>query len=142
MQVIESQLFTVLVPDKGYKLVNKTTGKYYEKVYLGKLDLVDNYGEVVDEKYVNMDFVVELDGVKNKVVENQEQSEINLDLILLSIDSLYTMFEPMLAAVPMTMSLRKGTDPMVNIYVAIIQRGLKDIEEIPERYREHVRTMI
>ena len=142
MQVIESGLFTVLVPDKGYKLVNKTTGKYYKKVYLGKIDSVDNYGEVVDEKYVNMDYVVELDEVKNTVNKNKEQNEMNLDLLLLSIDKMYTMFEPMLAAIPMTMSMKEEIDPMVNIYIAIVQRGLKDIEEVPERYREQVRGMI
>ena len=142
MQLIESGLFTVLVPDKGYKLVNKTTGKYYKKVYLGKMDSADNYGEVIDEKYVNMDYVVELDEVKTTVNKNQEQNEMNLDLLLLSIDRIYTMFEPMLTAIPMSMSMKEDIDPMINIYIAIVQRGLRDVEEIPERYREQVRGMI
>ena len=142
MQVIDSGLFTVLVPDKGYKLVNKTTGKYYKKVYLGKMDSADNYGEVIDEKYVNMDYVVELDEVKTTVNKNQEQNEMNLDLLLLSIDRIYTMFEPMLTAIPMSMSMKEDIDPMINIYIAIVQRGLRDVEEIPERYREQVRGMI
>ena len=142
MQVIDSGLFTVLVPDKGYKLVNKTTGKYYKKVYLVKMDSADNYGEVIDEKYVNMDYVVELDEVKTTVNKNQEQNEMNLDLLLLSIDRIYTMFEPMLTAIPMSMSMKEDIDPMINIYIAIVQRGLRDVEEIPERYREQVRGMI
>ena len=142
MQVIESGLFTVLVPDKGYKLVNKTTGKYYKKVYLGKMDSADNYGEVIDEKYVNMDYAVELDEVKTTVNKTQEQNEMNLDLLLLSIDRMYTMFEPMLAAIPMTMSIRDDIDPMVNIYTTIVQRGLKNIDEIPEAFKEQVKKMI
>ena len=142
MQVIDSGLFTVLVPDKGYKLVNKTTGKYYKKVYLVKMDSADNYGDVIDEKYVNMDYVVELDEVKTTVNKNQEQNEMNLDLLLLSIDRIYTMFEPMLTAIPMSMSMKEDIDPMINIYIAIVQRGLRDVEEIPERYREQVRGMI
>lgn len=140
MQIINSELFTVLIPEKGYKLVNKNTGKCFKKVYLGKYDSVDNYGEMVDEKYVNMDFVVELDDLKTNVNNNQEHNDLNIDIILLSIDKLYTMFEPILAGIPATMSYE--IDPLINIYVAIVQRGLKDIEDIPEVYKEAVRNLI
>ena len=100
MQVIESQLFTVLVPDKGYKLVNKSTGKYYKKVYLGKLDSVDNYGEVVDDKYVNMDYVVELDNLKEEIKHSKENNDVSIDLLLNIIDDMYKLIEPLLMLVP------------------------------------------
>ena len=57
------------------------------------------------------------------------------------------LVEPVLAMVPMTMSLRnEGRDnrliPIVNMYAAIIKRGLMDIENIPESIREEVEKLI
>ena len=142
MQTIKSAFFTTIIPDKGYKIVNKNNGKFYKKVLLGPNDSVDNYGEVIDEKYVNMDYVVELDEVKTTVNKTQDQNEMNLDLLLLSIDRMYTMFEPILAAIPMTMSIRDDIDPMVNIYITMVQRGLKNIDEIPEVFKEQVKKLL
>ena len=71
MQIIKSTFFTTIIPDKGYKIVNKNNGKFYKKVLLGPNDSVDNYGEVVDEKYINMDYVVELDKLKSTIEENE-----------------------------------------------------------------------
>ena len=96
MQIIDSELFTILITDKGYKIVNKTNGKYYKKVYLGKDDSVENYGEVVDDKYINMDFVVELDELKKTVKESEDLNDVKLDLVINSIDGLYTMVESIL----------------------------------------------
>ena len=81
MQIIENSLFTILIPDKGYKLVNKNTGKYYKKVILGKNDSIDNYTEEIDEKYINPEFI--------------EQNELTIDLLLYTIDELYTSVEPL-----------------------------------------------
>jgi hypothetical protein len=144
MQIIESGLFTVLVPDKGYKLVNKTNGMCSKKVYLGKLDSPDNYGEVVDDKYVNMDFVVELDNMK----EGSKQKDVDIDALLMVVDSMYNMFEPLLAMVPMKMSLENEMEEnpqdivFINFYVCMVKRGLKTLDEIPERFKESVRSKI
>lgn len=140
MQIIESGLFTILVPDKGYKLVNKTNGMCSKKVYLGKLDSPENYGEVVDEKYVNMDFVVELNDLKEDYKKTCEQNELDTDLLLMVIDSMYNMFEPLMGMMPMALSetKEKPQDIFVEFYVHIVKRGLKSIEEIPERFREEV----
>jgi hypothetical protein len=140
MQIIESGLFTILVPDKGYKLVNKTNGMCSKKVYLGKLDSPENYGEVVDEKYVNMDFVVELNDLKEDYKKTCEQNELDTDLLLMVIDSMYNMFEPLMGMMPMALSetKEKQQDIFVEFYVQIVKRGLKSIEEIPERFREEV----
>ena len=147
MQVIETGMMRVLIPDKGYKLVNKDTGKQMNKVYLGKLDSVDNYTEVIDEKYVNMDYVVELNDLKEDYNANKEQNDTAIDLILLTIDELYVMFEPMLAEVPMTMSLfNDGSEQPISkfvlFYSEMVKRGLKDIEDVPERFKEDVRKLI
>lgn len=128
MQIIKNSLFTVLIPDKGYKLVNKSTGKYYKKVILGKNDSSDNYTEEIDEKYINPEFI--------------EQNELTIDLLLYTIDELYTSVEPLLAMVPMTIETENKVSKLVNFYVLMIKRDLKTIEEVPERFREEVRKLI
>ena len=138
MQIIESSFFTTIIPDKGYKIVNKNNGKFYKKVLLGPNDSVDNYGEVVDEKYINIDYVVELDKLKSTIEEN----ELTIDLLLYTIDEMYTSVEPLLAMVPMTIETENKVSKLVNFYVLMIKRDLKTIEEIPERFKEEVRKLI
>ena len=138
MQIIESSFFTTIIPDKGYKIVNKNNGKFYKKVLLGPNDSVDNYGEVVDEKYINIDYVVELDKLKSTIEEN----ELTIDLLLYSIDEMYTSVEPLLATVPITIETENKVSKLVNFYALMIKRELKTIEEIPERFREEVSKLI
>ena len=147
MQVIETGIMRVLIPDKGYKLVNKDTGKQMNKVYLGRLDSIDNYTEIIDEKYVNTDYVVELTDLKEDYNTTKEQNEMTIDIILLTIDELYVMFEPMLAEVPMTMSLfgdrlEQPISKFVLFYSEMVKRDLKDIEDVPERFKEDVKKLI
>ena len=138
MQIIESSFFTTIIPDKGYKIVNKNNGKFYKKVLLGPNDSVDNYGEVVDEKYISIDYIVELDKLKSTIEEN----ELTIDLLLYSIDEMYTSVEPLLAMVPMTIETENKVSKLVNFYALMIKRELKTIEEIPERFREEVSKLI
>jgi hypothetical protein len=138
MQIIKSTFFTTIIPDKGYKIVNKNNGKFYKKVLLGPNDSVDNYGEVVDEKYINMDYVIELDKLKSTIEEN----ELTIDLLLYSIDEMYTSVEPLLAMVPMTIETENKVSRLVNFYVLMIKRDLKTIEEVPERFREEVNKLL
>ena len=128
MQKIENNLFTTLLPDKGYKLVNKNTGKYYKKVILGKNDSIDNYTEEIDEKYINPEFI--------------EQNELTIDLLLYTIDELYTSIEPLLTMIPMTIETENKVSKLVNFYVLMLKRDLKTIEEIPERFREEVNKLL
>ena len=128
MQKIENNLFTTLLPDKGYKLVNKNTGKYYKKVILGKNDSIDNYTEEIDEKYINPEFI--------------EQNELTIDLLLYTIDELYTSIEPLLTMIPMTIETENKVSKLVNFYVLMIKRDLKTIEEVPERFREEVNKLL
>ena len=128
MQMIENSLFKILIPDKGYKLVNKNTGKYYKKVILGKNDSIDNYTEEIDEKYINPEFI--------------EQNELTIDLLLYTIDELYTSVEPLLAMVPMTIETENKVSKLVNFYALMVKRDLKTIEEVPERFREEVNKFL
>ena len=138
MQVIKSALFTTIIPDKGYKIVNKNNGKFYKKVLLGPNDSIDNYGEVVDEKYVNVDYVIEMDKLKSTI----EQNELTIDLLLYSIDEMYTSFEALLTMVPMTIESENKISRFINLYTLMVKRDLKSIEEVPERFREEVRKLL
>lgn len=135
MQIIESSFFTTIIPDKGYKIVNKNNGKFYKKVLLGPNDSVDNYGEVVDEKYINIDYVVELDSVKDY---NKQNDDI-INLLLLTINDLYTSIEPLLSMVPMTINGDTTKElKLGDFYLLMVKKGLLDINNVPEKFREFV----
>lgn len=134
MQIIESRLFTTLLPDKGYKIVNKKTGTFHKKVILGKYDSPDNYGEVVDEKYINMDYVVELDNLK-------ESNNQTIDTMLMAVDEIYTSIEPLLMMIPMPIPEDNEIPIISNLvpfYAEMVKRGLKTKEEIPEKFKDKV----
>ena len=144
MQVIESALFTTLVPDKGYKIVNKNNGKFYMKVILSPSDSIDNYGEVIDEKYINVDYVVEMDELKKSFNEVIKQNETTIDLLLFSIDELYMSVEPLLAMVPATLDMNYDDkiSKLAYFYALMIKRDLKTIDDIPVRFREEVERIL
>lgn len=146
MQKIESSFFTILIPDKGYKIVNKTNGQSYQKIYLGINDSIDNYTEVIDEKYINMDYVVELNDVKDSFDSFNEQTDSIIDSILLGMDELLQTLEPFLEFMPMTLDIRQERkDPLskfVTLYALMIQRGLKTIDDIPIRFKEDVQNIL
>lgn len=134
MQIIESSFFTTIIPDKGYKIVNKNNGKFYKKVLLGPNDSVDNYGEVVDEKYINMDYLVELDNIKDY---NKQNDEV-INILLLTINDLYTSIEPLLSVVPATNEDTTKELKFGEFYLLMVKRGLLDINNVPEKFREFV----
>ena len=138
MQIIKSTFFTTIIPDKGYKIVNKNNGKFYKKVLLGPNDSIDNYGEIVDDKYINIEYVVEIDKLKSTI----KQNDLTIDLLLYSIDELYISIEPLLTMVPMTVETENKVSKLVNFYVLMIKRDLKTIEEVPERFKEEVNKLL
>ena len=38
--------------------------------------------------------------------------------------------------------MEREVNPMVELYVVMIQRGLKTIDQVPARYREEVRALL
>ena len=81
-------------------------------------------------------------------LENEEIKEVNnvqdelIDTTMLATDELYTMIEPILETVPQTMSIERSVSKMVDMYVCMVQRGLKTIDQVPLRYREEVRRIL
>ena len=114
MKLEERGTLRILTPEVGHKLYCVSTNSYTTKVYLGVNDSIDNYKEVVDEDYVDIDMVTELKETQERVSLTEKVNavqdevlnismlatdEINteysslVDSILLAMDELYCMIE-------------------------------------------------
>ena len=114
MKLEERGTLRILTPEVGHKLYCVSTNSYVTKVYLGVNDSIDNYREMVDEDYVDIDMATELKKTQERVSLTEEVNaiqdevlnismlatdEINteysslVDSILLAIDELYCMIE-------------------------------------------------
>ena len=114
MKLEERGTLRILTPEVGHKLYCVSTNSYVTKVYLGVNDSIDNYREMVDEDYVDIDMVTELKETQERVSLTEEVNavqdevlnismlatdEINteysslVDSILLAMDELYCMIE-------------------------------------------------
>lgn len=114
MKLEERGTLRILTPEVGHKLYCVSTNSYVTKVYLGVNDSIDNYREMVDEDYVNIDMVTELKETQERVSLTEKVNavqdevlnismlatdEINteysslVDSILLAMDELYCMIE-------------------------------------------------
>ena len=114
MKLEERGTLRILTPEVGHKLYCVSTNSYVTKVYLGVNDSIDNYREVVDEDYVDIDMATELKETQKRVSLTEEVNaiqdevlnismlatdEINteysslVDSILLAMDELYCMIE-------------------------------------------------
>ncbi|MGG7057617.1 CD1375 family protein [Clostridium tertium] len=81
--------------------------------------------------------------------ENEELKEINniqdeaINVNLLATDEIYSMLEPILSMTAEISTLEvEGVSRMVDLYVVMIQRGLKTIDQVPARYREEVKIIL
>jgi hypothetical protein len=86
MQVINNGILKILIPEKGYKLVNKESGFIAEKVYLCLSDSPDNYAEIVDEDYMPVEFKIDYKEFKDSMNET-------IDIVVSAIDDMFSMFE-------------------------------------------------
>ena len=72
---------------------------------------------------------------------NDTQFEL-IDVTLMATDEMYCMLEPILELVPQALASERTVSKMIDMYVAMIIRGLKTIEEVPTRYREEVKKVL
>lgn len=83
-------------------------------------------------------------------LENEELKEANviqdevIDISLLATDEMYSMLEPILGMTAEISTLEEvgEVSKMVELYVVMIQRKLKTIDQVPERYREEVQALL
>ena len=112
MIIKETSTITMLCADEGKKITNKEKSFFSDFIYLGINDSPDNYEEVGREIWKhfiedpNPD-VVELQAQTKDINEtvniimmalanSDEQNSSAIDTILLAIDDLYKMLEPLL----------------------------------------------
>lgn len=87
-----------------------------------------------------------LEDENKKIKEVNNTQDILIDTTMMATDEVYTMLEPILEMMPMTISIdgemKGGSSKMVDMYVAMVQRGLKTIDQVPTRYREEVSRIL
>ena len=95
MKLEERGTLRILTPEVGYKLYCIPTNSYITKAYLGVNDSIDNYKEMVDEEYVDIDMVTELKETQERVSLTEEvnatQDEI-LNISMLATDEINTEY--------------------------------------------------
>lgn len=111
-----------------------------DKNIIYKYNQVDN---TVTYELVNRPLTVEeQNAVDIKQIKQTNTTQDSLiDIALLATDEMYMMIEPLLAQQPQFVN-GKGVSKMVDMYVAMVIRGLKTIDEVPARYREQVREIL
>ena len=133
MKIVNKGVLRILYPENGYELINKTTGASSDKIYLGALDSMDNYIEVMKEDYYNS-----IDELNNELS--------NDDILLMNtLDSLIMLLEPVITAMPMTLEEgdKKQLSPIdiiILFYSKMIEKGLKDINDVPNSFRALVQN--
>lgn len=127
---------TVLYAEENKIL--KSGNVYSTQVWLGVNDSIDNWSEV-DISVLN-----EESNVLNRLDEinttNKNQDNL-IDISLCATDEMYMMIESLLSATTQTMNERM-VSKMIDLYVAMVIRGLKTIDEVPARYREQVKEIL
>ena len=90
--------------------------------------------------------------IMSAIVDSDEKHETLTDVLLCAIDDAYSQIEPLLTVSEELCIMGEfesksrinalGGDSMVELYVVMIQRGLKTIEQVPARYRERVQALL
>ena len=106
MKLEERGTLRILTPEVGHKLYCVSTNSYVTKVYLGVNDSIDNYKEMVDEDYVDIDMVTELKETQERVSLTEEvnavQDEI-LNISMLATDEINTEYSSLVDSILLAM---------------------------------------
>ena len=93
------------------------------------------------------------DMLMSAIAESFESHEVMMDVVLCAIDEMYQLIAPVMEAneeVCITMGLdtnilnkiKNNNNIFGNLYVIMVKRGLKKIEEIPNKYRSYVANLL
>ena len=116
---------------------SKTGEKIIEQIEIPDInEYIPQHEPTLEEK------IELLEDENKKIKEVNNTQDILIDTTMLATDEIFTMIEPILELVPQTISLERSTSKMVDMYVCMIQRGIKTIEEVPVRYREEVKRIL
>ena len=120
---------------------SKTGEKIIEQIEIPDInEYIPQHKPTLEEK------IELLEDENKKIKEVNNTQDILIDTTMMATDEVYTMLEPILEMMPMTISIdgemKGGSSKMVDMYVAMVQRGLKTIEQVPVRYREEVSRIL
>lgn len=97
---------------------------------------------VVPVQSIKTTYTANIPSVYGLQETNNNQDNL-IDISLCATDEMYMMIEPILEAMPKTININKRmVSKMVDMYVAMVIRGLKTIEEVPVRYRKEVQDIL
>lgn len=93
------------------------------------------------------------DMLMSAIADSFESHEVMMDVMLCAIDEMYQLIAPVMEAdeeICVTMGLdanilnkiKNNNNIFGNLYVIMIERGLKKIEEIPNKYRSYVANLL
>lgn len=93
------------------------------------------------------------DMLMSAIAESFEGHEIMMDIMLCAIDEMYQLIAPIMEAdeeICVTMGLdtnilnkiKNNNNIFGNLYVIMVKRGLKKIEDIPNKYRDYVANLL
>lgn len=117
------------------------------EITFNEIEVPDIAKELPIPKGLTLEEKVELlEDENKKIKEVNNTQDILIDTTMMATDEVFMMLEPILEMMPMTMSIdgemKGGSSKMVDMYVAMVQRGLKTIEQVPTRYREEVARIL
>lgn len=150
MKVVEKNGIIALYAEGTNKLTNKERSFYTNYIYLGSGDSVDNYEEVERDIWKNFvkvkdPDVIELQNRTDDIDEALIANDEVINSIMLAVDEIYNIAVDLvlLSEDENATKITKATSSaLVNFYVLMVNRNLKDVEDIPEKYREEVRALI
>ena len=93
------------------------------------------------------------DMLMSAIAESFEAHEVMVDIMLCAIDEMYQLITPVMEAdeeICVTMGLdanilnkiKNNKNIFGNLYVIMVERGLKKIEEIPNKYKSYVANLL
>lgn len=140
--------FLTIVRNNPIIIVYTLAEPWYEPIQADKLLL-----ECANDSTLHIESIVPVESVKASYTGNVpsvyalEETNANqdnlIDISLMATDEMYMMLEPILEMMPTTMNINKRmVSKMVDMYVAMVIRGLKTIDEVPVRYRKTVQDII
>ena len=141
MHYIERNGLRILTSEYDCVLRNKETGQCGNKVYLSIFDSIDNYEEIEDPD-LNKKLIQDI----TKIQADSAMQYDMIDITMLALDEIFMLIEPILMMIPFAISSEEDNEevrkPMVELYVVMIQRGLKTIDQVPVKYREDVEALL
>lgn len=135
---VVTSIYYVTPPQEALKQPHIESDQVFpDKLGYYQIFKVDTQTKVLTCEYIKTPPTQE-DRIKQVETDNTSQSQL-IDVCLLATDEMFMMLEPLL---PQSMALKGGEGKMVDMYVAMVIRGLKTIEEVPARYKQEVKNIL